>query len=162
MKSISKLIITLVIILLIICVSTVSVFAFLYLPYTDIETEFGKIDVGFNTNKSVVSKIQESIKDYRFKVKLFDGTVLEVPADDFILEVDDSIILKELENIDKKFSLKPVKYTISLKDKISYDTTKIETLIQEKSGEEVIESQDAYINYNEERITIIFNIKLSY
>ena len=150
MKSISKLIITLVIILLIICVSTVSVFAFLYLPYTDIETEFGKIDVGFNTNKSVVSKIQESIKDYRFKVKLFDGTVLEVPADDFILDVDDSIILKELENIDKKFSLKPVKYTISLKDKISYDTTKIETLIQEKSGEEVIESQDAYINYNEE------------
>lgn len=150
MKGVSKVILVISLILVLICVSTVSVFAFFYLPYTDIETEFGTVDVGFNTNKFVVNKIQESIKDYKFKVKLFDGSVVEVPAQDFIIEVDDSLIFDELKNIDKKFSLKPTKYIVSLKNKISYDTKRIMTLIQEKSGIETIESKDAYINFNED------------
>lgn len=150
MKSISKLIITLVIILLIICVSTVSVFAFFYLPNTTIETDFGSVNVSLKTNASTVKEIKKSIENYKFNVKLFDGSVVEVPSKEFIISVEDEIILNELKGIDKKFSFKPIKYDIVLRDKVSYDNKRIMTFIQEKSGTEIIDSKDAYIEYNEE------------
>ena len=125
------------------------IFTYILFPINSVLLfDFGEINIGFCDNKTVLTKLEEEIDKFEYKLITVDGNEYTVKLNDVIDSIDINKLENKVNGLKKKFWAN--KYNLSIEDLFVYNDDKINAVLNEikqNMGED-IESVDACIVYD--------------
>lgn len=125
------------------------IFTYILFPINSVLLfDFGEINIGFCDNKTVLTKLEEEIDKFEYKLITVDGNEYTVKLNDVIDPIDINKLENKVNGLKKKFWAN--KYNLSIEDLFVYNDDKINAVLNEikqNMGED-IESVDACIVYD--------------
>lgn len=125
-----------------------------YMPNSVLNYGFNEIEVGLKSYENVVDIIIEDLKNYNYNLVTSDGIEYPLNILDVCEEINREDIVSILQEEKEKNKITAQSFVINIKDVIHFEKNNINEIIielKEISNDNLIESKDAYITYDEEK-----------